>query len=465
MIDWKQKARELAEEIFPYEPVWPVIKGDNRVAIACSGGADSVFLLLLAWSYTNAWNSWPHSGVLHINHGMRGEESDGDAAFVQSIAEVLGMPYHVKKLDDLPDSPSEAWLREQRLAFYRESGFPHIMQGHHANDIAETVLMRLTRGSGTEGLAVPKYMQRFNDWLCVYRPILGFTRTQIVKALTACGIPWREDASNTSPNYFRNRVRSDVLPRLVDVSPTNAMAGFTRSHKLLNEDAQALNEWLDSHKLTYEKDEKLDLKPLHGKPLALLRRAIQRWLMVQAIDLKAKMVDELVYGAYLQGELRISIGPNRYVVLKLKELRVETTTEPPRASDSIMLTAGQSVDFVERSFCYESLMLDETERGRILTGQYSNVSIAFIDEKQVVPPLTIGSWHDGSRYRPLGAPGTKKLQDCFTDAKIPAAERRRLPVVCDHNGNILWVPGLPPAEHAKITAQTESALRLTYRAD
>ncbi len=251
---------------------WPEMM-TGPVGVGCSGGADSVCLLLLAWVKFGQ-----NLRVLHLNHGLRGGEADADAAFVEKLAGELGLAFVGEKLTDVPAGASEAFLRERRLAFYRQSACATILLGHHADDVAETLLMRLTRGSGTEGLAAPLPVQPFADGLTLVRPLLGISKARILDVLSQHEIPWREDASNDQPDYFRNRVRADVLPALLDAAPGNARTGLSRSHRLLAEDAAALNAWLDSLGLVIARGEPLPFAVLRDKPVALWRRALQRWL-------------------------------------------------------------------------------------------------------------------------------------------------------------------------------------------
>ncbi|QYY35137.1 tRNA lysidine(34) synthetase TilS [Ruficoccus sp. ZRK36] len=441
--------------------LWPeTVK--TPLGVGCSGGADSVFLLLAAWLKYGS-----DLCVLHLNHALRGAESDADAAFVEKLATELGLTFIGQKLESPPVNASEAWLREQRLAFYRKSGCATILLGHHADDVAETMLMRLTRGSGTEGLAAPLPVYHFADGLRLIRPLLETPKADILDALTQNDIPWREDASNATPDYFRNRVREKVLPRLLKAAPGNARAGLRRSHRLLAEDAEALSAWLESLSLEILPGKSLSVKALQGKPPALWRRAVQRWLGANNLleSLTASAVDELLL-RLLRGESgSMSAGDGICIVFNNNDLKLDKapSATPATAWPSVLLHPGATLWLpTGQALRAERVELDTAARQEILAGNISPARCVYLSMEAAALPVLVRQWRDGDRYRPLGAPGSRKLQDVFTDAKIPALERKRLPVVCSPTGDILWIPGLAPAEAAKINTVTQWALRLTY---
>jgi tRNA(Ile)-lysidine synthase len=421
-------------------------------------------LLLLAWlRYGDGLR------VLHLNHGLRGAESDADAAFVEKLARDIGLSFVGDKLEGLPEEPSEALLRERRLDFYRQSGCATVLLGHHADDVAETLLMRLSRGSGTEGLAAPLPTQRFSDGLALIRPLLAISKAKLLDALAKNGISWREDASNAAPDYFRNRVRADVLPALLAAAPGNARAGLARSHRLLAEDAKALNAWLNTLGLEIEAGKPLDLAVLRHTPVALWRRALQRWLAVNGLieRLSAAAVDTLLDELRTGKNGRFSAGARTWLVFDWGRLVLEKPAEgevPPWPD--VHLRPGQTLHLpCGCELRAELVKLDVATREDICAGVFNNRSCVYLEANGLRFPLLVRQWRDGDRYLPLGAPGTRKLQDCFTDAKIPVRERKQLPIVCWGSGNIiLWVPGLPPDEYVKVTTGTVLALRLTYSA-
>ena len=215
-----------------------------KLLLAVSGGADSVALLRLlhAINQSKHWR-WTLL-VAHIDHGIRGKSSTADARFVKSLAKALSLPYSEKKLH-LGPSASEATARNARFAALNKMATQKkcdaILLAHHADDQAETVLLRLIRGSGLDGLAGMASMVPMLE-VPIVRPLLHFRRAALCEYLTGIQQPWREDETNATDAYLRNRVRAQLMPTLESLSP-NAVEAISRAAQLAGE-AQALIESL-----------------------------------------------------------------------------------------------------------------------------------------------------------------------------------------------------------------------------
>lgn len=469
--DWYQRAYSLAE-YWKSEPLHPAadhVLGHFAVShgVACSGGADSLALLLILWA------RYPHRRgqmrVLHFNHGVRGEAADADAAFVREVAHGLELPYH-EGAADFPSGaqPGEDALRNARLKFFAETGCAVICLGQHANDVAETQLMRLSRGAGVDGLSAPRPVSQPAPNSPVHiRPLLDWPREMIEEGLRANDIAWREDASNATGDYFRNRVRHNVWPTLVEASPGNALAGVVRSRRLFEEDADALDNWLESVFPARSQTDALPSNRLQGKPRALWRRALTRWLARHRLldNLSANGLDDLLDNWIEQAPMRFSIGPGKFLVADTHGvIKILTDSRAPSWAPCVLTPGCALAQPGGRWIALQTITLDDDLRGKIRAGKFSEKECVYLDWNGQPPRVQVRLWQPGDRYRPLGSPGSRKLQDCFTDRKIEERERKRLPVVCDERGDILWAPGLPPAESRRIGPQGKTALWLTYRA-
>lgn len=221
-VNWSQAAALLAEAI-PASRLHPSVlawaQSRTRAArgpwaVALSGGADSLALLLLVWAH------WPERRdrlvAFHFNHRLRGRASAGDAQFCRRVCRALGIPLCAGSWAKARAGASEAAARAARMAFFEQElvrvGAKALWLGHQQDDIAETMLMRLARGSGTAGLAAPRPVQPMPDGRVHLRPLTTLTKAELVAALEKIGLPWCEDASNGGADYFRNRVRQSVLP-------------------------------------------------------------------------------------------------------------------------------------------------------------------------------------------------------------------------------------------------------------
>jgi len=203
--------------------------------------------------------------------------------------------------------------------------------GHQQDDVAESMLMRLARGSGAGGLAAPRPVQVFADGRVHLRPLLTLKKAEIAGALRTAGIAWREDSSNAADRFFRNRIRRRVMPAWVEAARRDAAAGAARSRMLLEEDDAALEGWLD--KLApLDAQGRLRLARLRGCPRALRRRALHRWLTRNPAtgEPARQAVDALLAGVEKGRRIRQSLGKKGFAVSDGRHLRYEEAARVPR---------------------------------------------------------------------------------------------------------------------------------------
>ena len=255
----------------------------ERVAVALSGGADSVALLLLLWAH------FPERRgrllALHFDHRLRGRASAADARFCAALCRGLGVELASGRWDDAPAAPSEGEARAARIQFFtttlRRRRVAALATGHHRDDVAETFFMRLARGAGTAGLSAPRPVQdQPGLGRTVLRPLLGLDKAELVAALRAAGARWREDASNATDEHLRNRVRAKLVPAWRELAAEpgrDALGGIALSRELLEEDDTALEAWAE-RAMRIDARGGLALAPLRGLPRAVLRRVLRRWL-------------------------------------------------------------------------------------------------------------------------------------------------------------------------------------------
>lgn len=278
---WRDRAAALAgrigaQELHPATLAWlRGRRGRQAGHVAFSGGADSLALLLLLHAHFPAAGRWR---ALHFNHRLRGVESTGDAAFCRQVCRALGIPLRVGSWRHPPADPGEDAARAARQQFFAAHSRV-LWLGHQRDDVAETLLMRLARGSGTAGLAAPRPVQSLPGGRTHLRPLLGLAKDRLVAELRALGIPWREDASNATARHFRNRVRRDVVDAWARAAGRDAVGGAALSRELLEEDDAALEGLLG--RLKFLRGRQLDLAVLRDQPRALVRRALHCWLQRQ----------------------------------------------------------------------------------------------------------------------------------------------------------------------------------------
>ena len=289
--------------------------------IAFSGGADSLALLLLIWAH------WPERRhrlrVLHFNHRLRGVESRADAVFCRRVCAKLGVEFVGGSWPGKHRGASEAEARAVRMTFFQKHARV-VWLGHQQDDIAESMLMRLARGSGAGGLAAPRPVQALARSRVHLRPLLTLKKTEIVAALREAGVEWRDDSSNEADDFFRNRVRRAVVPAWAKAAQRDALAGAARSRLLLDEDDAALEAWLDELEVAGPR-RTLKLESLAGKPRALWRRALHRWLLNEprAGEISRAAFDALLAAIERRTKTRHSLGRQGFAVTDGEVLRFE----------------------------------------------------------------------------------------------------------------------------------------------
>ena len=433
-------------------------------AIAFSGGPDSLFLLL--W-----WRAhFPGAGrttALHFNHGTRPGENDREAARAEDLAAEWGFLFAGGEGGS--DGPaSEEGLRSARFGFLlgamREANADVLLLGHQADDRVETFLGRAGRGSGPEGLAAPRPVSLHRgDWSHRrVRPLLRIPGSAIRDFLAEEGVRPVEDSSNRSGAYLRNRLRQQVVPAWREAEERDIVAGVGRAQEQLAEMVDFLRESARALLPDGWENGLLVTEPLIGGHRAVARFVVQRWL--RSVDLRPApaAVDSIVESVVGGNQGRWSAGGDRWIVadggtLSAEGPRSPVEWEPVRwASGTELYLPGGMV--LRRRVSPMTPGLKE----RILNGRVDCAREAFLQPQAGAGcALTVRLRRAGDRLRPLGSPGSRKLQDCLVDRKIPKEMRDRLPVIVEGD-RILWVPGLSPAHEARWTGDEDSLLGLTY---
>jgi len=397
----------------------------DRVVVACSGGGDSTALLQLFHAVRSAL---PLTlSVMHVDHGLRGEASAADAAFVADLAASIGLPHEVHRLDPaalrVKGESLQARAREARRRCFAASranqGADWVATAHTRDDVAETVLMNLVKGS-----ARPLGISERRDHLV--RPLLPFTHQELIGYLRARGLPWREDPSNADPRYLRSQVRHRLVPLLVQ--ELNPALGRVLGHtaEVLEAEEAYLEAQLAPHLALLDDVEgalSLDVAAARALPIALRRRLIRTALHRLGLvkDLSFVHIEAV-------GELLDRPGGGGHLHLP-GEVVVE------RRYGRLLLRRGGVVEAVpdfEVAVTGDTARLPEIRqelhlRRGVDRGEGDALALA---RAAVEGPLRVRNLRDGDRFCPAGMGGHgKRLAAFFVDAKVPAAERRRVPLL------------------------------------
>ncbi len=298
----------------------------ERWGVALSGGADSVALLLLLWAH------WPERRgqlvAFHFDHRLRGSESIADVSFCRRLCVGLGVPLVTGFWAQPLRTASEAAGRAARFDFFETAMRLRKMKvlwlGHQQDDVAESMLMRLARGSGSAGLAAPRALHEHLAGRIHVRPLLTLKKEEVCAALLKVGANWREDSSNAGEVFFRNRVRKTVVPIWCQASGRDALAGAALSRQLLEEDDVALELWVDRLSVI-DAAGNLNLALLRGLPRAVMRRALHRWLARQGerFELSRQAFELLLAAAERGAPTRQSLSLSAFAVIKKGRLSLQ----------------------------------------------------------------------------------------------------------------------------------------------
>ena len=470
----KQLAQEILEE--------QLFARDDRVVVAVSGGPDSM-ALMLALVELNRHHGWTLGlHVAHLNHSLRGQAAEDDAEFVQGAAQRLGVPCTIDKRDVNARAAADGLGVEEagrkgrfeflhRVCLNTESRV--VAVGHHADDNAETILHRILRGTGLRGLSgIPRSRALApTSEVRIVRPLLRWRRSQILAYLNKNRIAFRDDESNKSEEPMRNRLRQTILPLLEQRVNPQVRDALIR----LGEQAEWLEEFLgESVQRTFEtlivsrNDQQL---VLNADVLARKSRIVQTELIrlgYRAFGLGEQdlgfthLVTALELVADKESGRRAVLPHGLSIEKRYHQLIFSLPTEVARESISpeIAVCVPGTTLLPLRRLSIECSVTD------VPLSEIANLKRAggrmqeYVNFEAVRPPLVIRTRKPGDRFCPLGAPGSKKVSDFLTSAKVDPRARENVAVLCDRLGPI-WIIGHRIDERVKLTAHTKRVLGLT----
>ena len=442
---------QVAKTIARYSMFQP----DQRVGVAVSGGADSVCLLYVLRELAPRWNL--RLTVLHLDHKLRGEESRQDTAFVRDLAATLDLPFELQETDvaalcrETGDNLEQA-ARTARLEFFKRlthtGAVDRIAAGHTRSDQAETVLFRFLRGSGTAGLAGIRPVT--DDG--IVRPMLEIDRPEIERYLRERGIPWRDDFTNASTAFARNRIRHELLPQLArDWNPAMTETLAHTADWAQGEEAyweSELARLVPAHLIFEPPAVLMRVEPLADLPVAVVRRLIRRAVERAKGDLRGigfeHMAGVLELAASDEGHGRLQI-PGLDIFRSFSWLRIA-----PPAFDNLdnrnyrlPLPVPGSVQLPGQKAVVHTELFENTNVTETSEDVY-NGCVGCLDWNRLSGSLEVRNWRPGDQYQPVGHSGAEKIKVLFHQARVPLWERRHWPVIT-MGDVILWARRFGPA--------------------
>jgi tRNA(Ile)-lysidine synthase len=444
-----------------------MISEGDCVIVAVSGGPDSVCLLHILHELKDELNI--RLVVAHFDHGLRSAEDESETAFVRDLAQSLKVPFETAKgrlLSKRTRGSREEVARNARYAFLEKVRKKHKAQkialGHNLNDQAETILMRLLRGSGPSGLTgIPPSRDG-----SIIRPLIEIERQEIENYLKAKKLASVTDSSNLKTDYMRNKIRLEIMPLLEEQQPQLTRLLAQTAEILRDEDdylEQTAEAWVGKNieilpqnalsmpipyflKLPVAsrrrvirlaiKDVKKDLRRISWDHIEAIQRLAQAEKPQAALNLPGRLTVRRTYG-----HLILSAS------MKRKPKPFHYRLDEPGAYD--LREIGRSISF------------EEIKNRRDLRLRGSKWT-ALLDAETLRFPLTLRSFKAGDKFIPFGMKGHKKLKDFFVDLKLPLEQRYLTPILC-WNDKPVWVCGFRIDDRFKVTSDTKRVMKVTLR--
>lgn len=464
----------MLKKIMSYIKDNKLINSGDRILVALSGGPDSICLLNILFELKKELNI--EIGAAHINHLLRGEDAFKDEEYVIKICEEIGIPCFVTRVDINNYSKehklsSEMAGRQVRYDFFEEiikkEGFNKIATAHNANDQAETILFRLMRGTGLEGLTGIK-VSRDNK---IIRPILCLSRHEVEAYVEKKCLKPRIDTTNFQKIYNRNKIRLDILPYMKENFNEDIIQTLNRMSVLLKKD----NEFLERLALnSYKKYciEDLDYfiikEEIFKEEEPIISRVLKHALVKYSksnYDFEMKHINE-VFSLNQKGSGKVIDLPNGIyaeniygdIYIKNKKNKCNTNKKEQKTLISKDEINKQIVNFGQ--YIIEFSVIDYYQRNVVNLDQDN--CIQCFDFDKINDNILIRKRIDGDKIIPLGMEGTKKLKDIFIDMKIPKEEREHIPILC-FDEKIAWIIGIKMSEEYKVTKESKKILRVVVK--
>jgi tRNA(Ile)-lysidine synthase len=437
-----------------------LLKKKDLVLLAFSGGLDSTGMLAVFLELRERWDLDLFLG--HFNHRLR-SNADQDERFVRKVAKENSLPLFVAS-EDVRSFAKQNRMNLEEAGRIRRYGFltrtaqklggAKIATGHTLNDQAETFFLRLMRGSGLKGLGsiYPAVEGQ------IIRPLLDLERRDIAEFVKSKGLSYRDDESNLDRKFTRNRVRLDLIPFIQENFEPEIIRRIGKTVTILQEEDSLLGK-LTSHaaeeNIIRENEEiLLDIESLMDLPRGLARRIVRRFIHLLKGDLREITFEDV------ESVLNLEEGESLPLTADLLLMREDGRVfKKPKLPDKIPYAydwEGTSPLVLEEL----KLVIESETMKRPPSFAFDDDARAYLDEESIRFPLRVRNRQEGDRYRPLGAPGHKKLKEIMRAKSIPLKDRGKKPVFLSA-GEIIWILGLPVAEKFRVKEKTKNVVRLT----
>jgi len=435
-----------------------VQKGD-KLLIALSGGADSIFMLHFFHKYKSKYRI--EISALHINHSLRGDESDKDELFSCEYCKQIGIPFfsetiNVKEFAKQNKQSIEEAARNLRYLklseYFTKLKLTKIVTAHNLNDNTETMLLNLFRGTGLSGASgIP--IVRKN----IIRPLLRTSKEDILAYLTKNNIQFRTDKSNFENDFSRNFLRNEIIPKLKEKINISLDINMSKFAEILNESNRIISGLTQNINEKYIKktDLGLEISDLilleQGKDFfgVLIKNSIKEKFNIIATFNDIKHLKEIFF---LQVGQKIDLSKNLLAIKERNFVQIIKKTETKKKINYANLDLNKEIKIDEKT-----ILASTVNKSEITFSNQKNVE--YINGDKIIFPLTIRKWIYGDKFNPIGLNGTKMISDFLTDSKINSSEKKNQLVLLNAN-KIIWVVNHRIDESVKIKNDTKRVIKL-----
>lgn len=428
----------------------------DRTLLAVSGGLDSVVMAAL-FQRTNQ----PFA-IAHVNFSLRGAESDADAFFVKNIAGQYGVPYYETRFDTATVAAEQGVsiqmaARELRYGWFaellREHGYPAVATAHHQNDVLETILLNLTRGTGLAGLH--GILPRQGD---IIRPLLFATRDELADYAQTHGLTWREDSSNADDKYARNRIRHHVVPVLTDLNPNLLRETLPRTVERLRSAEALVRAELDCSWRAVAEERNGSIWLPTDRLLALTEPAFRLAEWLHPYGFVPDQITAMLASLTRPTGQAFTSATHRVTHDRLPTGQTGLLLEPLPAPNDYEITLTDWPDAPVIVPGVGTLRFERFDKPADFRPP-ADPTVACFDADRLTFPLTIRPWRQGDRFRPLGLTGTKLVSDLLNEQKLSRTEREQTALLLSGD-QIAWVIGRRIGHGFRIREKTKRVVHL-----